>query len=298
MRFLNKKTIILGMAVLTVFLLANFASRGNSQFSFVERFAVTVLSPVESLLSQAGYGIRNATNFVSQLFTLAQENQTLRANIDELRQNELTITEIMAENIRLRAMLDYKKGTPQFDFITAAVIARDPGMWTNVMMINRGSNDGLTRDMPVVTPQGLVGNIVQVSASTAKIQLLLDPRSAVGSLVQRPESRVAAVVEGNGISPMAPRMVNLARDADIIRGDKIITSGFGGIYPKGLLVGEVMDIVNDEGGLLKYAVLKPVVDFDRLEEVMVIVRSRESAGQLPGISASPNSPQPKGVPNR
>lgn len=298
MRFLNKKTIILGMAVLTVFLLANFASRGNSQFSFVERFAVTVLSPVDSLLSQAGYGIRNTTNFVSQLFTLAQENQTLRANIDELRQNELTITEIMAENIRLRAMLDYKKGTPQFDFITAAVIARDPGMWTNIMMINRGSNDGLTRDMPVVTPQGLVGNIVQVSASTAKIQLLLDPRSAVGSLVQRSESRVAAVVEGNGISPMAPRMVNLARDADIIRGDKIITSGFGGIYPKGLLVGEVMDIVNDEGGLLKYAVLKPVVDFDRLEEVMVIVRSRESAGQLPGISASPNSPQPKGVPNR
>ena len=298
MRFLNKKTIILGMAVLTVFLLANFASRGNSQFSFVERFAVTVLSPVESLLSQAGYGIRNATNFVSQLFTLAQENQTLRANIDELRQNELTITEIMAENIRLRAMLDYKKGTPQFDFITAAVIARDPGMWTNIMMINRGSNDGLTRDMPVVTPQGLVGNIVQVSASTAKIQLLLDPRSAVGSLVQRSESRVAAVVEGNGISPMAPRMVNLARDADIIRGDKIITSGFGGIYPKGLLVGEVMDIVNDEGGLLKYAVLKPVVDFDRLEEVMVIVRSRESAAQLPGTSTTPNSQQLRGVPNQ
>ena len=298
MRFLNKKTIILGMAVLTVFLLANFASRGNSQFSLVERFAVIVLSPVESLLSQTGYGIRNTTNFVSQLFTLAEENQTLRANIDELRQNELTITEIMAENIRLRAMLEYKKGTPQFDFITAAVIARDPGMWTNIMMINRGSNDGLTRDMPVVTPQGLVGNIVQVSASTAKIQLLLDPRSAVGSLVQRSESRVAAVVEGNGISPMAPRMVNLARDADIIRGDKIITSGFGGIYPKGLLVGEVMDIVNDEGGLLKYAVLKPVVDFDRLEEVMVIVRSRESAAQLPGISATPNSPQPKGVPNR
>ena len=229
---------------------------------------------------------------------LLRKNQTLRANIDELRQNELTITEIMAENIRLRAMLEYKKGTPQFDFITAAVIARDPGMWTNIMMINRGSNDGLTRDMPVVTPQGLVGNIVQVSASTAKIQLLLDPRSAVGSLVQRSESRVAAVVEGNGISPMAPRMVNLARDADIIRGDKIITSGFGGIYPKGLLVGEVMDIVNDEGGLLKYAVLKPVVDFDRLEEVMVIVRSRESAGQLPGISATPNSPQTKGVPNR
>jgi rod shape-determining protein MreC len=102
--------------------------------------------------------------------------------------------------------------------------------------------------------------------------------------VQRPESRVAAIVEGNAAKPLAPKMVNIARDADIIKGDKIITSGFGGIYPKGLLLGEVTDVVNEEGGLLKYAVLKPAADFDRLEEVAVIVRSREP---VPAPPAAP-----------
>lgn len=95
--------------------------------------------------------------------------------------------------------------------------------------------------------------------------------------MQRPESRVAAIVEGNkdSKSSFAPRMVNIARDADVVKDDKILTSGFGGIYPKGLLIGEVVDVVNEEGGLIKYAVLKPAVDFDKLEEIMVIVQSTE-----------------------
>ncbi len=285
------------MAVSTVFLLANFASRNKSQFSIIEPIVVTVLAPLESLTSKIGNGIRHTTGFVGEIFTVYRENQMLRADIEKLRQDELNITEIMAENIRLRSMLDYKKESPQFDTITASVIARDPGAWTNIIIINKGSNNGLTKDMPIITPRGLVGHVVQVFANTAKVQLLLDPRSAVGSLVQRPESRVAAIVEGNGMNPMIPRMVNLARDADVIRGDKIITSGFGGIYPKGLLVGEVVDIVNDEGGLLKYALLTPAADFGRLEEVMIIVKSREPSPAVPvtGNSAQPLLPRAQGA---
>ena len=297
MRSLNKKAIILVMAIVTVFLLANFAARGAYQFSFAERLIVSILSPLDTIMARASYGLRDATSFTGELFTVYRDNQTMQAEIEQLRQNELNITEIMAENIRLRAMLDYKKGVSQFDFVTATVIARDPGNWTNIILINRGSSDGLTKDMPVVTPQGLAGNVVQVFANTAKVQLVLDPRSAVGSLVQRAESRVAAIVEGNGVNPMSPRMVNLARDADIIRGDKIITSGFGGIYPKGLLVGAVIDVINDEGGLLKYAVLNPAVDFNRLEEVMIIVRSREPA-PAPPISSPQNAPPAKGAPSQ
>ncbi|MPN17613.1 Cell shape-determining protein MreC [bioreactor metagenome] len=145
--------------------------------------------------------------------------------------------------------------------------------------------------MPVVTPQGLVGNVVNAYPNSAKVQLILDPRSAVGSLVQRPESRVAAIVEGNSASKFTPHMVNIARDADIIKGDQIITSGFGGIYPKGLQVGQVTDVVNEEGGLLKYAILKPAVDFDRLEEVLIIVGSREPVPTLPVAPQKPPNVQ-------
>lgn len=301
MRFFYKKSVILTVAVIAVVLLAFFAARGAYRFPIFEQLVTTILAPVEGLVSKAGYSVRQASSSTGQLFTVYRDNQALKSEVQELRQQQLNSTEIMAENARLRAMLDYKKGAPQFDFVVAAVIARDPGSWTSAVVINRGTADGITKDMPVVTPQGLVGNVVQAYANSAKVQLILDPRSAVGSIVQRSESRVAAIVEGNGANSLAPRMVNLARDADIIKGDRIITSGLGGIYPKGIYVGEVTDVVNEEGGLLKYAVLKPAVDFDRVEEVLVIVRSREAAPVLPPVGqaqtgqAPPSSTAPKGA---
>lgn len=282
------------VAVVAVFLLANSAARGKQQFVFMERITTTLLAPVEDLASKAGYGFRQATSFTGQMITVYRDNQALKAENEQLRQTNLNVSEISAENVRLRAMLDYKKGAPQFDFVVAAVVARDPGTWTSTIIINRGLEHGISKDMPVVTPQGLVGNVVQAYNSTAKVQIILDPRSAVGALVQRSESRVAAIVEGNGANPLAPRMVNLSRDADIINGDKIITSGFGGIYPKGIVIGEAVDVVNEEGGLLKYAILKPAVDFGKLEEVMIINRSRELA---PVPAQSQVQPPPvKGTP--
>ncbi len=302
MRCIHKKTGILLVAVLTVFLLASTVAQGKYQFAFMERVVITLLTPIEYVLTKVGYGIRQTGSFTGQIMTVYRDNQALKTEIAELRQNDVNVTEILAENARLRTMLDYKKGAPQFDFVTAQVIARDPGTWTSIIVINRGTADGIAKDMAVVTPQGLVGNVVSVYNNAAKVQLILDPRSAVGSLVQRPESRVAGIVEGSGSNPHAPRMINIARDADVIKSDKIITSGFGGIYPKGLLVGEVVDIVNEEGGLLKYAVLKPAVDFDRLEEVLIIVRSREpvpvpqpAVQTAPGQSQSNSSIQPKGA---
>ena len=293
MRFQTKKAVILAMAVITVFLLAHFAARGAFQFPLMERLAVTVLSPLDMALSRSAYALRQVTGAASDVLTVYQDNQALKTEIQTLRQNELNVTEIMAENSRLRTMLDYKQKSPQFDFVIAAVMSRDPGNWTNTIIIDKGTSDGLAKDMPVVTSQGLVGNIVQVFPGVAKVQLILDPRSAVGSIVQRPESRVAAIVEGNSVRPMSPRMINLARDADILPGDRIITSGFGGIYPKGILVGDVLDVINDEGGLLKFAVLQPAVDFTRLEEVMVIVRSREQAPVIPAPgTAAPARQQP------
>lgn len=290
------------MAVLTVFLLAGTVTKGKYQFAFMEQAVVTLLSPIDYVLSKFGYGIRQAGAFTGQLMTMHRDMQALQAELEQLRQKDVNTTEILAENARLRTLLDYKKSVPQFDFVTAQVIARDPGTWTSVLVINRGSADGIAKDMVVVTAQGLVGNVVTVYNNAAKVQLILDPRSAVGCLVQRPESRVAGIVEGSAYNSNAPRMVNIARDADVIKGDKIVTSGFGGLYPKGLLVGEVVDIVNDEGGLLKYAVLKPAVDFDRLEEVLVIVRSREPLPESPAIgqttlgqTKSNLSIQPKGA---
>lgn len=293
MRLLRKRAVVLAVTVFIVFLLAASAAIGKFQFPLSEQLVAVVLAPFESVLAKAGYQLRSSTRFVGDILTVYQDNQTLKAENDQLRQQTLQMDEALAENIRLKAILDYKKGTPQFDFIVAAVIARDPGTWTSTIMINRGTADGIVKDMPVMTPRGLVGNVVQVFPQSARVMLLTDGKSAVGSLVLRPESRVAGIVEGVGTATVTPRMVNLARDADIIKGDKIITSGLGGIYPKGLAIGEVTEIVNEEGGLLKYAVLKPAADFDRLEEVQVLVRSREPVPQASAVPQPGASPQPR-----
>lgn len=293
MRFFYKKAIILAVALLTVFVLAVSGARGKYGFDWSERAVTVLLAPVEYVVSKVGYGVRQAGTSIGQLINVYKDNQALRAENEKLRQSGIDIAEVMAENARLRAMLDYKKTAPQFDFVLATVVGRDPGTWTNVIIINRGSADGIAKDMAVVTPSGLVGSVIQAYSHSAKVQLILDPRSAVGALVQRPESRVAAIVEGSAAKPPALRMVNIARDADIIKGDKIVTSGFGGIYPKGRLVGEVVDVVNEEGGLLKYAILKPAVDFEKLEEVFVIVRSREPPPLPPTAQQQPAAPEGK-----
>ena len=285
MRFIDKKGLLLAVAVVMIFLLAGVAARGNYQFPVLEKMVTVILAPFEYAVAKVTQEVRGVGAMGADLFSVYRENQALREEVEQLRQANLKMTEVMAENARLRTLLDYRNRNSQYDLVTAMVIARDPGTWTNTIVIDRGTKHGIAKDMPVITPRGLVGTVTKAFEYTAKVQLILDPRSAVGALVQRPESRVAAIVEGNAANPQAPRMVNIARDADIIKGDKIITSGFGGIYPKGLLIGEVCDVINDEGGLLKYAVLKPSVDFDRLEEVFVIVRSRE--GHAPSSSAEP-----------
>ena len=121
-----------------------------------------------------------------------------------------------------------------------------------------------------------VGVITEVSPNASKVQLILDPRSSVGTLVQRPESRVAGIVQGNPSDPMLPQMINIPRNADVIEGDVIVTSGFGGVYPKGLLIGSVANIQNDDGGLLEIAYLYTAVDFQKLEDVLIITASREA----------------------
>jgi rod shape-determining protein MreC len=283
----HKKTAILLVAVVTVFLLASSQAQGKYKITFMEEFVTTILAPVQNIVSNVTFSFRKVGLSTSELMTAYRDNQALRAENEEIRQNTLNVTEIMAENVRLRSMLDYKKVANQFDFVTATVVGRDQGTWNNMIIINRGTADGITKDMPVVTAKGLVGSVVNVYANVAKVHLVLDSRSAVGALVQRPESRVAAIVEGSSVSPLMPKMVNIARDADVIKSDKLVTSGFGGIYPKGILIGEVIDIVNEEGGLLKYASIKTAVDFDRLEEVMVIVRSREPIPTLPPTPLTP-----------
>ena len=290
----SRKVWLLLVSLVCILCLIFFAGRGRFQSPFLSRAALTVLRPFQSVTAWVGDKVHHLSTEFWEVYYVYDQNCLLKNEVEALRVQNLEANEAFAENARLKALLGYKQEKTQFDLVAARVIGRDYATWSGVIVIDRGTASGVHENMPVVTEKGLVGVVIEAAPYSSKVQLILDPRAAVGTLVQRQESRVAGIVEGDPANALMPRMKNIPKSADVVEGDVVVTSGYGGVYPKGVLVGTVKALKNDEGGLLKYAVLEPAVDFQRLEDVVVIVASREAPPapitpppQTPGTETDP-----------
>jgi len=290
----GKKIVALIFVFISVFCSVFFAARGRFSTTTTNGVSMAIMSPFQRAFSWAGSQLAFVKKSVAEISYLHEQNKQLREEVEILRAQNLTANEYASENQRLRNLLGYKQAAVQFDLVAASVIGRESASWSSVIIINRGTLDGVANNMAVVTEMGLVGHVMEAGVNSAKVQLLLDPRSSVGTLIQRPESRVAGIVEGDIKNPNFPRMVNIPKDSDVQVNDMVVTSGFGGVYPKGIVVGKVIEIHNEEGGLLKYGVIDTSVDFQKLEDVAVIVASREAPPepiqpptQTPGTETDP-----------
>ena len=289
-----KKIFALIFVFISVFCAVFFAARNKFATPVTDTTAMAIVAPFQRAFSWAGSQLTFLKNTVTEISTLHEQNKLLREEVELLRAQNLTASEYASENQRLRDLLGYKKVAVQFDLVAASVIGRESATWSSVIVINRGTFDGVANNMAVVTELGLVGHIMEAGINSSKVQLLLDPRSSVGTLIQRPESRVAGIVEGDIKNPNHPKMVNIPKDSDVQVNDMVVTSGFGGVYPKGLVVGKIVEVHNEEGGLLKYGVIETSVNFQKLEDVAIIVASREAPPeplqpppQTPGTETDP-----------
>ena len=272
----GRKIWALLFVLLALFCIIFFAARGRFQVTASTGTVGTVLAPFEMAASFIGQQIQTVTANVWEIATVHEQNKMLKNEVEQLRQENTTAAEYAAENERLRELLAYKQGAHQFDLLAARVIGRDAEPWTSTIVVDRGSKDGVRENMPVVTGKGLVGHVTEVGPVSSKVQLILDARSSVGTIIQRPESRVTGILTGTMDNPYMPQMVDIPRNADVEDGDAVVTSGFGGIYPKGIAVGHVAAQHSDDSGLLKVAVIETAVDFQRLEDVAIITASREA----------------------
>lgn len=232
---------------------------------------INVTTPFFYGSEQAFDKVRSGVDIIDNLFTKEEEIKKLEAQIAEAKVDEANYKELVAENIRLRQMLRFKTSKPQLNLAAAHIIGRDFGYGLKTLTIDIGANQGIARYMPVVAPGGVVGFISDVFANSARVQSLLDPRTAVGVIVQRPESRLVSIAKGSVSSPTQLQLVDIPKDADVLQGDTLITSGFGGVYPKGLIVGYVGKVETNSEGYVNYVNVQPAVDFYRLEEVFVLV---------------------------
>lgn len=295
----DRKLIVFVAVSCMILALLGFAWKQRTSIPFVtvplEELTTPFVYGSARVLNNITIGIGVIDTAVIGAFTDSEKDNTI-ATLEQKLANQ---DEVVAENIRFRQLLNYKESHPEFTMTVAGVTIKDYGTWTNTFTIDRGEVDGIEPNMAVVVPSGVVGFITDVYPHSARVQTVLDPRSAIGVIIQRPESRLAGVVKGDGNRPDEPIMVNIARDGDVLVGDKLITSGYGGIYPKGLLVGNVTNIENDKEGFVKNAIIKPTVDFHRLEEVFIItsstVQSPEKAPLEPRLVPQTQRDQVQGV---
>ncbi len=252
---------------------------GLIRFTAVERIN---LSPVEQvfqeLLAPLQSGASAVTEKVSSTFySLAkyretqQENNELKAELARLQREINILEEARLENFRLKGLLNFNQeltGEYRAGSVPARVIGRSSGNWLETITIDKGKNQGIKRNMAVVAPQGLVGRVISVTPNTAQVLLILDRDGAVGGMLQI--SRTPGVVEGTGDSSGRLQLVFLPHDTIIRPNQVVVTSGLHGLFPKGLRIGYVVDWSMDPHGLQKYAVIQPFVDFNRLEEVIVL----------------------------
>lgn len=288
--FSIKRFLVVIFVVISVLSIIFFAAINKFNTPLANAIVINMLAPFQSVTSAVSSKISDFRNYIGDVFYVYDENRELKAQNDDLKTKVARAVELEAENNRLRQLLNYKTNTPQFDLLPASVIGRNSSTWSNHIIINRGTDDGVRKNMTVVTPNGLVGSIHEAYASYSEVELITDPRSAVGAIVQRADSRLAGVVKGTADSSSSINMTNIPQNANIVEGDIIVTSGFGGMYPKGIVIGTVTSLKNDIGGLLQYAILYPAVDFQKLEDVAIITNYREPIPTLPPATTAPSTP--------
>lgn len=268
--FQNKPLLIALIAVVLLALLAVLTS-GDRTLSFVESTVGTVLQPVQSFASRASDAI---IDFVENVFNTTEadlENQQLKVYVSQLEQSLNEMNSLRAENERLKSLLAYADSTPDLTYVSGSVIGRSQGIWFDTFTINVGRSQGVEKNMPVVNADGLVGRVSEVGATWSKVIALIDSSMNVSVMVER--TRDSGMVRGllqAGNSSDTLELYYLPSDSDLMPGDKIVTSGIGGLYPKGLIVGEVTE-VSRSSDTQSNAVVQPSVDFRHIEELMVVV---------------------------
>jgi len=228
-----------------------------------------ILAPFQMLIIYIENTVENGVAFLTSLNSLSEENKTLRKEIRQLKSELNEMEEYRIQNKRLKELLLYKEFTvDDYELVSAGVIGRNPSNWFSTLIVNRGMQDGIKPDMTVVVPEGLVGKIVAVHRNTAEVLLITDPRMGVGAIIQ--QSRIPGVVKGVAGGRGKLKMLHLPKDVPIKRNQVIVTSGLGGVYPKGIRIGMVLNVENDPRELFQIAELEPFVDLKNLEYVFII----------------------------
>ena len=235
-------------------------------FTSLSRVVLSPLTSIQTWVSQQYQGLESFISPSRDIREIRQQNTGLEAENARMQAQIVELQQQLVEYEILSALLEFARANPENKYIGASVIGRDPSPFLNYIIINRGSDDGLKRGMPVVTQNGLAGRVVQVTASGARVSLITDPARSINVRIE--PSRSAAILSGSITGDLT--LEQIPQDVDVNPGNLILTSGLGGNYPPNIIIGQVTSVKSRENALFQSASVQPVTDFDDLNIVLVI----------------------------
>lgn len=259
--------VVIALILLTVY----FRESDRGPLHSVRRGVLAVTSPVASAGEWVTSPFRAVGSWFSGIGVSRQELDRLADQNAELRQRVADLEEARLENERLKSLVGFIE-TSEIESVGARVIGRPTSEWEGVITIDRGTADGVDAAMPVLAPQGVVGQTIEVTAHSAKVRLIGDQRSGVAAMLQT--SRAEGVVKGSIEGDLTLEYVS--RDTTVVVGDVVLTSGMGGVYPKGLLIGDVEAVDHDENELFPAIDVRQFADISRIEEVIVLIGAQQA----------------------
>ena len=269
----NKKKGIAGVVItiVIIILLVVFTNSNANQVSYIQNICNIFVMPIQNGFTYLKNKISGNDSFFADMDTLKAENEELKKKNSELEQSLRELEIIKAENDTLKEYVNLKDKYTDYTTMPADVINRDISNYSSTIVINVGSDDGIKEEMTVIADSGLVGHVISVTNNTAKVQTIVDTASAVTSTISTTEDTI--VVQGTLEDKSTLRANFIPTDAVVLQGDTVETSGIGGIYPKGIHIGTITEVVNTSNITDRYAIVETAVDFNKLNTVLVITNT-------------------------
>ena len=269
--FFRSRGFVILLAVIAVLAILIAVTYDRVQVTFIEDAVNSVLSPIQSFSVKASNSIIDFFERVFSSTDLDKENEQLKVQLAQYEIIENELNTLREENERLKGLLNYTDITQNYTYVTARVIGKSQGVWFSEFTVNAGRNDGVMENQAVVNSKGLVGRVSSVSANTCKVTSIIDSTSDVSVMVERTRDYGFARGILNVDEKEKLELYYLPSGYDLVPGDNILTSGIGGIFPKGIAIGTVTEVSRaNEDTEDRNAIIQPAVDFLRLEEVMIV----------------------------
>jgi rod shape-determining protein MreC len=278
MRFLKNKLVVAIIVLSIIFLaLISFSIKGNSN-SIVRNGIGVTFNSFQGGLYKINNSIKNSLSFIINFSRIKGENEELKKENSSLKNKLVEYNSLKNDNSQLRKELNFKSQKSEYDYIGCDVIGRSSDGILNEFAINRGSKDGIKKQMVAVTADGLVGQVLHVENNWSIVQSLANENLAVGGTIEGAASDAndvtnSGMVKGYSDSnnQFLAKLYYLPQDSTIKKGDVILTSGINNSYPRGIRIGTVISVEDDKGKVMKNALIKPYVNFDKLQELLIVV---------------------------